>query len=261
MLLAIDIGNTETVMGFFKEDVLHTHFRISSKTARTADEVWLTLQKWFENESIDMKAIEGVVLSSVVPALTTVFNEALSGRIGKRPLIVNADHDVGIDIQYDNPNAVGADRICNGVAGFRKYGGPLIVVDFGTATTFDVISESGAYLGGVIALGLMGASHELHRVSAKLPRVALSFPDQVVGRSTEASVQSGILWGTTTMVDGMVVKIRQEMRWDSCHVVATGGMASVLAEKSTQIQHLDVFLTLEGMQYIYKHLMEKQPKR
>jgi len=259
MLLTIDIGNTETVMGLFRGDKLLTHFRISSKVPRTPDEVWMMLTGWFENQSVKPGILKSAVISSVVPDLTTVFEEALFRNLKLQPLIVTSAISAGMEIRYDDPKTVGADRICNGVAGFRKYGGPLIVVDFGTATTLDVISETGTYLGGVITLGLTGASLELHRISAKLPMVALSFPDRIVGHSTETSMQSGILWGTVMMVDGLVEKIREEMGWKHCQVVATGGMAPVLAGKSACIQHMDIFLTLEGMLNIYKHF-EKNNK-
>jgi type III pantothenate kinase len=152
---------------------------------------------------------------------------------------------------------VGADRICNAVACIEIYGVPSIVVDLGTATTFDVISEKAVYLGGAIALGLMGASNELHRLAAKLPRVDHRFPEQVVGRNTEQSMQSGIMWGAVSMIDGMVEKIIQEMRWSSVEVIGTGGAAGLVAARSRTIRHINPYLTLEGMRIIYHRVHEQ----
>ena len=152
---------------------------------------------------------------------------------------------------------MGADRICNAVAGYILHGGPLIIVDFGTATTFDVVSENGDYEGGIIALGLMGASHELHRLAAKLPRVDLVFPPSTVGRTTEESMQSGIMYGTVALVDGMVDRIVQEMSWNAVRVIATGGMAPMVFEQSERIELVEPFLTLEGMKIVYQRYCQK----
>jgi type III pantothenate kinase len=169
------------------------------------------------------------------------------------PLIISASLDTGLRILYDTPRTVGADRICNAVAGFHHLGGPLIVVDFGTATTFDVVSSDQEYLGGVIALGLLSASRELHRLAAKLPRVDMIFPEQVVGKDTETSMQSGIMWGTVLMVDGMIRKIKHEMGWkDEARVVATGGMARMIVERSRHVRDVRPHLTLEGMRLIFQ---------
>ncbi len=257
MLLVVDVGNTETVLGIYAGDRLRAHWRFSSKAPRTADECWILLKIWCESAGFNPAEISGVVISSVVPSLTAVFTELAAETLNVHPLIVSAETDSGLKILYDSPRLVGADRICNAVGGYRLHGSPLVVVDFGTATTFDVVTSDCEYWGGAIALGLHGASHELHRVSAKLPHVELKFPDNVVGRTTEASIQSGIMWGTVVMVDGMVEKIAREMEWQEFKVVATGGMSSVLVEKSEKIQIVEPFLTLEGMRFIFernKHL-------
>ena len=252
MLLVVDIGNTETVIGIYHERDLKAHWSLSSKTPRTSDESWILIHNWSETQGMALPDIRGFVISSVVPSLTAVFRNVAKKRFDLEPLIIEAETDTGLKIDYDTPRTVGADRICNAVAGYALYGGPLIVVDFGTATTFDIVSEEGAYTGGAIALGLKGASHELHRLAAKLPRVSLEFPSGVVGRTTEESLQSGIMWGTVALVDGMVDRIKEEMGWPSVRVIATGGMASIIVEHSKKIELVESFLTLEGMRLIYE---------
>lgn len=258
VLLVIDVGNTHSVVGLYRGEVLAAHWRLSSKTPRTEDEMWNHLRLWSEEAGIAAKQIHGVVISSVVPAMRSMLMRMSREKLGIDPLVVNAGLDLGVNICYEPVSAVGADRICNAVAGYHKYGGPLIVVDFGTATTFDVVSASGDYQGGVIALGLMGASEELHRISAKLPRVALDFPEHVVGRTTETSMQSGILWGTLAMVDGMVTHIKSELGLNKLTVIATGGIAGIFHDKSKEIQHIEPFLTLEGMRLIYHQLISSR---
>jgi type III pantothenate kinase len=257
MLLVIDVGNTETVFGLYEGDVLKTTWRLSSHVNRTADESWILLKMWCESHNIRSGGIKGVVISSVVPNLTSVFSDMASRHLKIDPLIVSAETDTGLTILYDSPRMVGADRICNAVGGITKFGPPLIVVDFGTATTFDVISEKNEYIGGLICLGLKGASHELHRVAAKLPKVDLVFPSKVVGRNTETSIQAGIMWGTAIMVDGLVDRIASELGYPSLKVVATGGMAVLIVSKSKRIQYIEPFLTLEGMRIIYQRVASK----
>jgi type III pantothenate kinase len=257
MLLVVDVGNTETVIGVYKKEDLKAHWKLSSKMPRTADECRALLRMWCEAQKIALVDVEGFVISSVVPSLTMVFREVAQKQFDVEPIVVTTETDSGLKILYDTPRTVGADRICNAVAGYVLYGGPLIIVDFGTATTFDVVSEKGDYVGGVISLGLVSASQELHRLAAKLPRVDLAFPSHVVGSSTEESMQSGIMWGTVALVDGMVDRIISEMNWESAQVISTGGLASMLVEKSERIQTVEPFLTLEGMRLIYQRLSRK----
>ena len=252
-LLVIDVGNTHSVMGLYTGETLAAHWRFSSKLPRTEDELWILLSMWMEEAGFKAMDLGGVAISSVVPSLNNVLAKLCREKLDLEPLVISADLDLGIEICYEPKRSVGADRLCNAVAGYTRYGGPLVVVDFGTATTFDVVAENGAYLGGVIALGLMGASEELHRISAKLPRVSLDFPASVVGQTTEASMQSGILWGTLALVDGMVQHIKKELGVDSLPVVATGGIAPVFHDKSKEMTHIEPFLTLEGMRLIYAH--------
>ena len=257
MLLVIDIGNTVIVIGLYEKENLKSHWKLSSKMPRTSDECWILLKMWCETQDFFLTEIEGVVVSSVVPSLTTVFKELSRNHLDIEPLVVDSNTDTGLRILYEPPRTVGADRICNAVAGYMLHGGPLIIVDFGTATTFDVVSENGDYEGGVIALGLMGASHELHRLAAKLPRVDLVFPPSTVGRTTEESMQSGIMYGTVALVDGMVDRIVQEMNWDVARVIATGGIATMVVEQSERIEFVEPFLTLEGMKIIYQRYCQK----
>lgn len=256
-LLVIDIGNTESVLGIYHNDRLTATARLSSKTTRTADECWIFFKLWCENSGIDFATIQGAIISSVVPSLTAVFQHMVSDHLNLVPTTVTSETDTIIKINYEIPEQVGADRICNAVAGVLLYGAPLIIVDLGTATTFDVIDLDNIYLGGAIALGLMGASRELHRLAAKLPRVGLQFPKSVVGRTTEQSIQSGILWGTVALIDGMVRKIKKEMEWDQVHVIGTGGTVQLIADHSETIQTIQPSLTLEGMRFIYQHLHKK----
>ena len=256
LLLVIDIGNTETVLGLYRGDDLEAHWRLSSKMQRTADECWILLTSLYESEfGPDMtNGIGGVVIASVVPSLTAAFAAAIRTKLNVDPVVVTSDMDIGLTISYDSPRTVGADRLCNAVAGYAQFGGPLIVVDFGTATTFDVVSETGDYIGGAISLGLHGASQELHRVAAKLPRVDLVFPESAVGKTTETSIQSGIMWGSVALVDGMIERICHDMEWKKAAVIATGGIAPLFMDKSKQIQSVEPLLTLKGMRMIYNRL-------
>ena len=252
MLLVVDVGNTETVLGLFGEKALEARWRMSSRVPRTGDEVWILLKLWCETSGFRTSDIAGVVVSSVVPTWTSVFADLSRIRLSQEPLIVDADLDTGLTVLIDSPQTVGADRICNAVAGFARFGGPLVVIDFGTATTFDVISPKGEYLGGVITLGLHGLSQELHRVAAKLPKVDLVFPPAVVGRTTETCMQSGVMWGTLCMMEGMVDRIVREMGWNDCRIVATGGIAPLVIGRSKIACRIEPDLTLEGMRILYQ---------
>ncbi|MBN1781178.1 type III pantothenate kinase [bacterium] len=254
LLLVTDIGNTETVIGLYSGEKLVATWRFSSKIPRTPDELWILLKMWCLDSGIDFAAIQAVIISSVVPSLTAVFQQMVSDYLKLESLVVSSETDTGLKIQYQVPQQVGADRICNAVAGAHLYGTPVIIVDLGTATTFDVVSPELVYLGGVISLGLAGASNELHRLAAKLPRVDLVFPAHVVGRSTEESMQSGIMWGSVALIDGMIEKIQDEMQWDRVAVAATGGAARLITDRSKRIEQINMHLTLEGMKIIYHRL-------
>lgn len=255
MLLAIDIGNTHIVLGLYQGEKLLSHWRISSSIPRTEDEYWVLIKTLCQGWDLDVKAIKGVIISSVVPNLATIFDKISREFLDIDPVVVDHTLDLGIKILYKDPGAVGADRICNAVAGFEKYGGPLIIVDFGTATTLDVISAKGEYLGGIIAPGVETSASELFKRAAKLPRVELKFPGELIGRDTESAMQSGIMYGAVEQVDGLVGRIKQEI--GQAEVVATGGLASLVVEKSKTIDKVEPFLTLEGLKIIYNRVERK----
>ncbi len=253
MLLAIDIGNTHTVFGIYKDGKLLQDWRVSSQIARTEDEVWLIVKFFCSDLNINVNEITGVGISSVVPNLTDIFVWMSQKHLNIEPVVISAELDLGIKILYDDPSAVGADRLCNAVAGFVKYGGPVIIVDFGTATTYDVVSEKGEYLGGVIAPGLETSAAELHRRAAKLPKIELHFPKDVIGRNTISSMQSGIMYGAVDAMEGMVRRIRNIVG-QNAKVVATGGLAKVIIKYTNVIDFYEPSLVLDGIWIIYNRL-------
>jgi type III pantothenate kinase len=250
LLLVLDVGNTHTVLGVFREEDLVGHWRIASEPHRTPVEIGVLLRSLFELARIDVDRVRGVALSSVVPALTPVFEEVARDYLHRDAMVVGPGIRTGLPIQYEDPREVGADRIVNAVAGANRYGSPLIVVDFGTATTFDYINPAGAYLGGMIAPGLMISMEALCSRASKLPKVALARPPRVLGRNTEHSMQSGILFGYASLVDGLIDRLCTEVGTQPT-VVATGGLATVLGREARRIDHVEEFLTLEGLRILY----------
>jgi len=255
MLLAVDIGNTNVVLGIFRERELLLCWRLDSHTRRTDDEWLLLLKTLFRNENILISGISGVAISSVVPGLTPSFKKLANKHLNIEPLVISGDLDLKVAIKYDTPSAVGADRLCNAIAGYEKYGGPLIIIDFGTATTYDVIDENGDYIGGIIAPGLETAARYLHKLAAKLPSVELAFPDAIIAKSTERSMQAGIMYGTLASVEGLVAQIKKELNQD-CRVIATGGIGALIAEKTAVIESFEPDLTLMGIEKIYRSTMK-----
>ncbi|MCK5032469.1 MAG: type III pantothenate kinase [Calditrichia bacterium] len=251
MDLMIDIGNTHTVVGLFGEDKLKHNWRLSSTLLRTEDEIWAVLTSFFKNIDFQYQNITGIAISSVVPNLTLIYDRMVDKYLGITPLYINAQLDLGMDILYENPNAVGADRICNAVAGKEKYGFPLIILDFGTATTFDCIDSNGNYIGGVICPGIESAASILHHKAAKLPKIDLEFPEKIIGTNTDESMQSGIMYGFIELINGLLEKISVEMG-DQPRVIATGGFASLISTKTDRIEEIDLELNLVGIHNIYK---------
>lgn len=251
MLLAVDIGNTHTVLGLFRRTKLLSDWRIASSTVRTEDELWITVKLFFDQAEISLENISGAVISSVVPNLTGIFEMMIMKYFHLNPVIVSATQDIGISVKYDKPETVGADRVCNAVAAHTKYGGPCIVVDFGTATTFDVITKKGEYLGGVISPGVETSSIDLQRRTALLPKIDLKFPKSVIGADTVASMQSGILYGAVDAMEGMLKRIKKVIG-NNATVIATGGFSKLLAKKSKAIDHVEPALVLEGARLIYE---------
>lgn len=250
MLLSIDIGNTHTVVGIFDKEKLIAHWRLSSTLSRTEDEFWLIMKLLGEQINILTKEIDGVVISSVVPNLTHIFKTMAEKYIHVKPIIVSAELKLSIKIKYDDPKAVGADRLCNAVAAYKKYGGPAIIIDFGTATTYDVVSKRGEYLGGVIAPGIETAGAELHRRAARLPKIELNIPTNVIGKNTVESMQSGILYGAIDSMEGMIKRIKKTTGIKT-KVITTGGYSKLLCQKSKLVDRYEPWLVLEGAMMIY----------
>jgi len=250
MLLAIDIGNTHTVAGLFENGTLRSHWRISSALARTEDEIAVLLSYFFLNENTDVSDLKGAAISSVVPDLTFAYELMCSRYFNIKPLIISAESKLDMKVKYADPSLVGADRLCNAVAGKELYGSPLVVIDFGTATTFDCIDKNGDYLGGIISPGVNTSIDALHKHAARLPKVAMDFPAELIGRTTSDSIKSGIFFGTVFMVEGMIKKLKAELG-DDTKIAATGGLATKIADQTKMIEYVDLDLSLKGIASIY----------
>jgi type III pantothenate kinase len=251
VILVVDVGNTNIVLGLYEGEALQRHWRISTNRSATADEYGILLTSLCQHANIRMEQIENVVLSCVVPPLMNVLERLCIEYIGKEPMVVGPGIKTGLNIRYENPKDVGADRIVNAVAGIEKYGAPLILVDFGTATTFDYIDETGAYLGGAIVPGIGIAAEALYQRAAKLPRIELARPRVVVGRNTVSAMQAGIIFGYAGQVDGIVRRIIKEYPGNP-RVIATGGLAELIAAESETIELVDPLLTLDGLRFVYE---------
>ncbi len=257
MLLAIDVGNSNIVLGVFDGDLLGKSWRLATMRERTADEIGILVTQLFEQSRIPLDRVTGIILSSVVPPLTGTMEEMAERFFGHRPLTVDPSSNTGMPVLYQPTSDVGADRVVNGVAAYEAYGRatrtPVIVVDFGTATTFDAISAAGEYIGGVICPGIGISADALFQRAARLPRVDVRKPPAVIGRTTVTSMQSGLYFGYVSMVDGIVVRMRAELEGgDRAACIATGGMADVLASETVAIQRVDRDLTLQGLRLIWK---------
>ena len=250
MLLTIDIGNTNLTLGLYEGDKLGAHWRLATDHNRMPDEYGLQFLGLLQNAGKTLKDIEGISLASVVPPLTGRVIQACHEYLKQEPLVVDAGVKTGIRIRYEDPKAVGADRVCDAVAVMKLYGGPACVVDFGTATTFNAVTRDGEYLGGAITAGINLAAEALYTRAAKLPHIDLQVPPSVIGRNTTHAMQSGLLFGYVSMVEGMVARFRAELG-DDMKVIATGGLAEVVAKETRVIDIIAPWLTLEGLRLIW----------
>ena len=252
MLLAVDVGNTQTVLGLFQGRELSWHWRIATQSERTADELALMFGGFLEQQDLSFsRQITGVCIASVVPDQTRALREMVHQYFHFEPVVLEPGVRTGIPILTDNPKEVGADRIANALAAAEEFGGPAVVVDFGTATTYDAVSERGEYLGGAIAPGVQVSAAALFASTSRLLRVELEEPRSIIGKNTVESIQSGILFGTAAEVDGMVERMQKELGGNAT-VVATGGLAEVIAPHCHSIDHLDPWLTLKGLRLIFE---------
>jgi type III pantothenate kinase len=256
MLLAIDLGNTNTVFGVYDaSDQLIMHWRLSTQKERTVDEYGILLRNLFALEKIDARKIRRVIIASVVPPLDPVLHQMVSSYFSIQPVFVTHEN-AGISVLYDDPREVGADRIVNAVAVVHKYGNPAIVVDFGTATTFDAITAAGEYRGGVIAPGIVISAEALFEHAAKLPRIEIQKPARVIGTSTVGSMQSGLFYGYVALVDGIITRMKAELGQDT-RVIGTGGQAPFISQETKLIETVDANLTLDGLQLVASRLMRR----
>jgi type III pantothenate kinase len=251
MLLAIDVGNTNIVYGLFDGQALASTFRVESVRGRTPDEYAIALRSLLAMRNIDPARVDSAVIACVVPSLTEPMTQLVRNAFGRQPLVVGPGVRTGMAILIENPREVGADRIADAVAGYEKAKGGVVVVDFGTSTNFDVVTPRGEYLGGVLAPGLQISADALFARAARLPRVEIVAPSKVVGRNTLHAMQSGIVYGYAGLVDGLVERILSEVGFP-CAVMATGGLASLIAPISRTIREVDPELTLTGLRLLYE---------
>jgi type III pantothenate kinase len=256
MLLAFDVGNTNAVLGVFKDNELLTNWRLQTESNKSADEYGMMLKQLFEYEGFKLEDITDIIVSTVVPSLLYTLQHLASKYFNMKAIIVEPGVETGLTISLDNPQQVGADRIVNAVAAFEKYGGPLVIVDFGTATTFCAVSEGAEYLGGTISPGLKITSDALVEKTAKLPKVELEEPGHVICKNTVQSIQSGLIYGHMGMVGYIIKRMKRELEeitpsGKPVKVIATGGLATLMESGVDGIDYVDRFLTLEGLQMIY----------
>jgi type III pantothenate kinase len=256
MLLAIDVGNTNITIGLFEGDRLTHSWRLATLRERTADELGILITHLFDHERVDRSRVDGVILASVVPPLTGTAAETVRRYFGRDALIVDPATNAGMPVLYDPPADVGADRVVNGVAAFELYGRvagrPIIVVDFGTATTFDAITGRGEYLGGVICPGVQISAEALFLRAARLPKVEVRKPPTVIGRTTVGSMQSGLFFGYVDMIEGIVRRMRAELGPPPARCIATGGLADIISAETTAVEEVNPDLTLIGLRMIWE---------
>ncbi|MFB4165033.1 type III pantothenate kinase [Alteribacillus sp. JSM 102045] len=251
MILVLDVGNTNIVLGLYKKKKLVSYWRLSTNQKKTEDEYGLQLLSVLYTKKVEPEEIEGVILSSVVPPIIYTLEQMCRKYLMLSPMVIGPGIKTGLNIRYDNPREVGADRIVNAVAAIEEYNGPLIIVDFGTAATFCYIDQHNQYIGGAIAPGMNVATDALYQQASKLPRIEIGKPDQVIGKNTVHAMQSGIYYGYAGQVDGIVSRMKEEAEGNP-FVIATGGLAALISKASKTIDRVDPYLTLNGLYYIYE---------
>lgn len=254
LLLVIDVGNTNIVFGVYRDKELLYDWKIATERDRTSDEYGLLFEQIFRYHGLSLKEVKNVIISSVVPPLMHTLPAMSIKYFGIDPIVVGPGVKTGMNIKYDNPREVGADRIVNAVAAYEKYGGPLIIVDFGTAITFCAVSKEGDYLGGAITPGIKISAEALFMRTAKLPKVEIAKPERVIAKNTTNSIQSGLVFGYIGMVDYIIEKMIKEMEQDEgkVNIIATGGFSSLIASESKYIKKIDKLLTLDGLRIVFE---------
>ena len=251
VIFVLDVGNTNTVLGVYEGETLKHHWRIETNRNKTEDEYGMMIKSLFQHDGLQFEQIEGVIISSVVPPIMAALERMCKKYFHVKPLVVGPGVKTGLNIKYENPREVGADRIVNAVAGIHEYGMPLIIVDFGTATTYCYIDKNSDYMGGLIAPGIGISTEALYTRASKLPRIEITRPETVVGKNTVSAMQAGILFGYVGQVEGIVSRIKKEFNADAT-VIATGGLAGLIAKECSMIDIVDPDLTLKGLLLIYK---------
>ncbi|WP_077210364.1 type III pantothenate kinase [Bacillus dakarensis] len=259
MIFVFDVGNTNMVLGVYDQDELKHYWRIETSRNKTEDEYGMMIKSLFSHVGLEFTSIDGIIISSVVPPIMFALERMCNRYFDIKPLVVGPGMKTGLDIKYENPREVGADRIVNAVAALHEYGSPLIIVDFGTATTYCYINEHKQYMGGAIAPGINISTEALYTRASKLPRIEIARPEGVVGKNTVSAMQAGILYGYVGQVEGIVQRMKTQSK-EKPMVIATGGLAPLIAEESHVIDIVDPFLTLKGLQLIYKRNMENLKK-
>lgn len=250
MIFVLDVGNTNIVLGVYDGEELKYNWRVETNRQKTEDEYGMLVKQLFANEGLTIKDIDGIIISSVVPPIMYSLERMCRKYFLITPMVIGPGIKTGLNIKYDNPKEVGADRIVNAVAGIEYYGSPLIIVDFGTATTYCYINEEKQYMGGAIAPGIGISTEALYNRASKLPRIEIAKPKDVIGKNTVSAMQSGILYGYVGQVEGIVNRMKQQTK-HSPTVIATGGLAPLISKESTVVDVVDPFLTLKGLKMIY----------
>jgi len=251
MIFVLDVGNTNAVLGVFEDGKLRQHWRMETDRHKTEDEYGMLVKQLLEHEGLSFQDVKGIIVSSVVPPIMFALERMCEKYFKIKPLVVGPGIKTGLNIKYENPREVGADRIVNAVAGIQLYGSPLIIVDFGTATTYCYINENKHYMGGVITPGIMISAEALYSRAAKLPRIEITKPSSIIGKNTVSAMQAGILYGYVGQVEGIVRRMKEEAKQEP-KVIATGGLAKLIAEESNVIDVVDPFLTLKGLHMLYE---------